>query len=599
MGGRKREADLATEGAERRLAAILAADVVGYSRLMGMDEEGTRARFNAHVREIIEPSIGRHRGRVVNSAGDSFLVEFASVVRAVQCAVDIQNGMARRSANAPDDQRMDFRIGVNLGDVIVEGDDIHGDGVNIAARLEGLAEAGGICVSGDVYRQARGKIDVRFEDLGPQEVKNIDEPVHVFRVALNTETPAVPQHTAAEPVRTLSDGPSIAVLPFDNMSRDAEQEYFADGITEDIIISLSKVSGLFVIARNSSFTYKRKAAKVQQIAEDLGVTHVLEGSVRKAGERVRVSAQLIDCATGGHLWAERFDRDLTDIFAVQDEVTHEIVAALALTLTPSERERLDRRGTDSIEAYDFFLRGRELWRRLTKETNAQAQILLRRAIELDPRFAHAYALLVQVHIQEYSNRWGGPSSQPLKEACDLAQQAVALDDSDPSAHVALGDVYLWMMRRHDEAVAECRRAIELDPNDPDGYLSLGWALDYAGQSQEAIEHFHRAMQLDPHYPDQYLHMLAHAHFQLGQYDEAVTLLKRRIVLDPNTDMSRVLLAAVHGHQGHIAEARVLWTEVFELNPEYSLEYRRQILPYKNPADFDHIVDGLRKAGLPE
>ena len=368
---------------------------------MAADEAGTLSELNALRRDIIDPTIANHNGRIVKLIGDGALVEFASVVDAVECAVAIQQAMAQRNAHRPEDRRIVFRIGINVGDIIIEGDDIYGDGVNVAARLEGLAEPGGICISNSVREQVLNKVPISFADLGEKTVKNIERPIRVYYVVLNDTSVVTAPLVAATTVPAQAQRKSIAVLPFVNMSGDAEQEYFADGISEDIMTALSKISGLFVIARNSSFTFKGQAVHVADVGKKLGVRFVLEGSVRKAGNRVRITAQLIDAASAGHIWAERFDRELTDIFAVQDEVTKEIVAALALNLTSSEQQQLASDAPHNPEAYDFFLRGRELWHLQTRETNAEARATLHRAIELDPNFAPAYALLAIAHMRDY------------------------------------------------------------------------------------------------------------------------------------------------------------------------------------------------------
>ncbi len=396
----------------------------------------------------------------------------------------------------------------------------------------------------------------------------------------------------------LPDKCSIAVLPFENISSDSEQEYFSDGITEDIITSLSKLSQLMVIARNSSFTYKGRATRVQQVGKELGVRYVIEGSVRKAGNRVRITAQLIDCATGGHLWAERYDRDLTDIFVVQDEVTAEIVAAMEVTLTTDDQRRLVSKGTDNLEAYDCFLRAREQWWRLSKEGNSNAEAMLERAIKLDPEFSKPYAWLSFVHLYEYIGGWRSGSKRFLDQSCALAQKAVKLDETDSEAHSALGAACLWN-REHERATTEYERAIALDPNNAQAHVELGWVLHYSGRSAEAIEPINWGMRLDPHYPDFCLYFLAQVYFRLGQFDEAIRLLKRRIIRKPDTDISRVLLAATYGHLGRTDDAKAQWADALAVNPKFSLEQRRQVLPYKDPADFEHILDGLRKAGLPE
>jgi len=575
---------------ERKLAAILAADVVGFSRLMSRDEEGTLNRLKAHLGELVEPHIAAHRGRIVKRTGDGLLVDFASAVEAVRCAVAIQAGMADRNRIAQDDRRIEFRIGINLGDVIIEGEDIYGDGVNIAARLEALADPGGIFVSRAVRDSVRDKLGLVLEDLGEKPVKNIPRPVRVFRIgraggaAPGLRPPVVP------------DKPSIAVLPFANMSGDAEQEYFSDGISEDLITDLSKVSALFVIARNSSFTYKGKTAKVQEIGRDLGVRFVLEGSIRKAGNRVRITAQLIDAMTGGHLWADRFDRDLTDIFATQDEVVQQIVGALAVKLTQRETQQR-RRGTRNIEAYECWLRARELLGRGNREAVVQCQTLHRRAIELDANFSAPYAGLAFASVSDYVNAWVDEPALALDAAEKWARQAIELDDQEPGGHVALGNVLVWR-RRHDDALVEVNRAVELDHNYAQGHALVGMTLTYSGRAAEALAPFAMAMRLDPHYSNILLHLLAQAHFSLGQDEIAATHLVERIARNPNTDASRMLLAACYGHLGRTEDARAAWQGLLGVNPGFSLAQRAQVLPYKDSSDFGRIVAGLAKAGLP-
>jgi adenylate cyclase len=579
---------------ERRLAAIFAADVAGYSRLIGADEEGTLARLKAHRRELIDPTIAEHQGRIVKTTGDGVLGEFASPVKAVRCAIDVQHGMAERNAGVPEAQRIEFRIGINLGDVIVEDDgDIYGDGVNVAARLENIAEPGTVYISRTVRDFVDGTPELVLEDLGERELKNIAKPVQVFRIAPPGRAPRAPQ--AAAPA--VPHKPSIAVLPFTNMSGDAEQEYFTDGITEDLITDLSKISALFVIARNSSFAYKGRSVKVQEIGRDLGVRFVLEGSIRKAGNRVRITAQLIDSGSGGHLWAERFDRDLTDIFATQDEVVEKIVAALAVKLTRGEERRLHRRGTSNVEAYESWLRARELLGRSTRESVMQAKAMHRRAIELDPNFAAPHAGLSLAAISDYVSDWAADPAQALNEAERWARRALELNDQEPASHMALGNVLLWR-RDHDGALAEFRRMIELDPNFAQGHTAMGLVLMYAGRAAEALEPFATAMRLDPHYPSIVLHFLAQANFSLGNYEAAAKQLLERIARTPATDSSRMLLSACYGHLGRIDEARAAWAEMLKVNPDFSLAQRARVLPYKEPRDFQRIADGLAKAGLP-
>jgi adenylate cyclase len=583
----------------RKLAAILAADVVGFSRLAGADEDRTLARLRALRSDLIDPTIAVHQGRVVKRTGDGALVEFRSVVDAVRCAVEIQHAMVERNAGVPEDRRIEFRIGVHVGDVVEESDgDLMGDGVNIAARLEGIARPGAICLSEDAYRQVRARLDLLVSDLGEKELKNILHPVRVYALELGRPAgaKAAPQVLAAAEKAPASERPSIAVLPFQNMSGDVEQDYFADGIAEDIITALSKLSQLFVIARNSSFTFKGKTVDVREIGKTLGVRYVLEGSVRKAGARVRITAQLIDATNDGHLWAERFDRDLTDIFAVQDDVTVKIVAALSLNLTQGDRQRLKAEQTDNMEAFDCFLRGRELWWRHTKEPNAQARELLLRATQLDPQFAPGYAWLAAAHINDYVSQWTDSPSRSLELAYEAATRAARLDPQLPAAYWALIFANLWM-RRHDEAIRAGESALAINPNDAEGYNALGLILHYVGRSDEALSCFERAMALNPLAPGMWLHFQGQAYYQLGRYEEAAAVLKRRIFRTPETDASRVLLAATYGQMGRFDEAREQWREALRVNPDYSLEHRRKVLPYKNPADFEAVVEGLRKAGV--
>lgn len=578
---------------ERRLAAIFAADVAGYSRLIGADEEGTIERFQAHRRELFDPKIAEHQGRIVKTTGDGFLVEFASPVRAVRCAIEVQQGMADRNADVPEDRRLEFRIGINLGDIVVEDGDVYGDCVNVAARLESIAEPGTVYISRAVREFIQDRAEIVPEDLGEKTLKNIAAPVRVFRIApLGFAWRAKPE----EPPK-LPDKPSIAVLPFMNMSSDIEQEFFSDGITEDLITDLSKVSGLFVIARNSSFAYKGRSVKVQDIARDLGVRFVLEGSIRKAGNRVRITAQLIDATNGGHLWAERFDRDVTDIFETQDEVVEKIVGVLSVTLTKREEERIARRGTSNLKAYEFWLRAREAMSRTTRDSVAEARALHRKAIEEDPHFARAHAGLALACISEYASGWATDPAQTLDESERWARRALELDPQEPVCHMALGNVLLWR-RQHDAALTEFRQMTAIDPNFAQGHMATGVGLTYAGQPAEALESFAFAMRLDPHYPAITLHFAAQAHFALGDYESAGKLLRERIVRNPQTDSSRVLLAACYGHLGLADEARAVWAQMLAINPAFSLVQRESVLPYKDRRDFERIVEGLKKAGLP-
>ena len=580
---------------ERRLAAILAADVVGYSRLMEADEEATLTTLNAY-RQVIDGLIADHRGRVFGSAGDSVIAEFASPVEAVRCAVEIQCDIEERNTDVSEDRRMRFRIGVNLGDVMVEGDNLLGDGVNVAARLEGLAEPGGICISGMVHQTIEAKLDLAFEDMGLQEVKNIARPVRAYRVVVEPSPGAVTA-TRPQPQRSpVTDKPSIGVLPFVNMSGDPEQEYFSDGITEDLITDLSKISGLFVVARNAVFFYKGKAVKPVEVSEELGVRYLLEGSVRKAGNRVRITAQLIDPPTGYHLWAERYDRDLTDIFALQDEITEKIVVALEVKLTESEQEQVARRYTENLEAYDHFLRGRDQVR-ATNETNAQAREMFERAIELDPSFAAAYAILSYTHWRDWFNQWSeGP--QALERAFEAAQKAVALDDSLPLARAYLAWAYVWK-RHHEQAITEAKRAIALDPNLAEGYARLGEILSLSGRPEEGVSLVKKAMRLDPHYPPNYLIYLGHAYYAMGKYEEAIAAMKRSLTRNPDFVFPHRTLAVIFSELGRKEEAQAQIAELLRIGPRASIEDLRERWPFKDQAVSERYLEALRKAGLPE
>jgi adenylate cyclase len=572
----------------RKLVAILAADVVGYSRLMGEAEAGT-ARAVLEHREAAAPIVLGFGGRLVKTMGDGVLIEFPSIVAAVECAIAMQAQMVERNAGVPSDKRIVYRIGVNLGDVLIEGDDILGDGVNVAARLEGIAEPGGVCISEDAYRQVRGKIEGPFADLGEKALKNIARPVRVYAVGSSAAAPP-PLEKPAPPTH------SIAVLPFANMSGDAEQEYFADGISEDLITALSKLAQLFVIARNSSFVFKGKNVHVGEVSRSLNVRYVLEGSVRKSGNRVRVTAQLIDAHSGGHLWAERFDRDLVDIFAVQDDVTSRIVAALALNLTPSDQRQMQAEQTANLDAYDCFLRGRELWWVHARDTNARARDMLARATQLDPNFAPAYVFLAAAHVDDYVSGWSPSPERSLELGYEAALYARSLDDRYPMTYWALAFTHLWR-GEHDESIAAVERSIALNPNFAEGYNGLGIILHYAGRSEEALKPFERGVALNPSCPGMWLHFRAQAAFQLRRFEAAVGLLQQRILRNPDTDASRVLLAASYGQMGRLEEAREAWAGALRVNPDYSLERRRKVLPYKNPGDFDLVVEGLRKAGV--
>jgi adenylate cyclase len=589
---------MASERVERRLAAILAADVAGYSRLMGADEDGTLALLNAHRREFLDPKIAEHRGRVVKRTGDGVLVEFASAVDAARCAIEIQYGMTERNSAQPQDKRIELRIGINVGDIIIEDDDIFGDGVNIAARLEGIAEPGGICLSRGAHDQVKGKLDIVFEDGGEQQLKNIADPVRVYRMRPVASAGGGTWRVTA-PFLPLPDKPSIAVLPFQNMSGDPEQDYFCDGMVEDIITDLSKIAGLMVISRNSSFTYKGKAINVKQVGRDLGVRYVLEGSVRKAGTRIRVTGQLIDSATGGHLWAERYDRNLTDLFEVQDDVTRQIVDALKVTLSPSENARLANSGTHNIDAYDNFLRAREflLGENKNREKFEQALKFFTTALELDPNYSQAYAGLGWAYMFDYFNRWSDNADNSLQLAKRSAEQAIQKDPNEPFARFAVSLATMFE-RDLDRAKSEADIALSLNPNFALAYANLGTICTYSGEPQAAIAAIERAMRLDPAWSQQYLHFLGTAYLLAGKYEIAAALLRQRVLLVPGTDFTRAVLASALGHLGEVHEAHRVWRELKEINPKYSFSEHFARQPFKREEDVRRIAEGLAKAGLP-
>ncbi len=578
--------------AQRRLAAILVTDVVGYSRLMHSDEALTLERLRRLRSELIDPKLAEYSGRMVKSTGDGMIAEFQSAVDAVQYAVDVQRAIKDSNRLTETPGYLTLRVGINVGDVVVEGGDLFGDGVNVAARIEGIAQDGGICISGTVHDQVKDKLDLDFEDRGLRTVKNIAEPVRTFSIRIDDE-PRAWLPMAPAPVESAS----IAVLPFDNMSGDAEQDYFSDGITEDIITDLSKISSLLVIARNSSFTYKGRAVDVKQVARELGVRHILEGSVRRAGNRVRITAQLIDGATGGHVWAERYDRVLEDIFAIQDEITLTIVNELKVRLKLGEKDRLSQRHQPNIEAYDLTLRGRDLIFSATKERQQEATKMFERAIELDPYLTFPRSGLAFAHILAYVNNWTADPQGTLELARRTAEKALELGPDDALAHRALAVALLWE-RRMEEACAVLAKAVELAPGDAETHVTRGNMLVYMHEPDLAIESLERAIRLNPRFPDMWLYFMAHAYFMKGEYERAEPLLRERIAKTPETDIARVLLASTLGHLGDKAEAKRLWDEVFIVNPNYSLEHRSRILPYKDPADWERVLEGLAKAGLP-
>ena len=586
---------MAQERVQRRLAAILSADVVGYSRLIGIDETGTLSRLNALRRELIDPAIAAHSGRIVKLMGDGALVEFASVLNAVSCAIEIQGQLRERHAGGQSDP-IRFRIGINVGDIIIEGEDILGDGVNIAARIEGIAEPDSICLSYAAYEQVRDKLKETFIDLGEYNLKNIARPVRVYRLDLTSKANTV--YEAPRPMSAPPDKPSIAVPPFTNMSGDPQHEYFSDGISEDIITDLSKIAGLMVISRNSSFTYKGRSVDIRTVSRELGVRSVLEGSVRRVGDRVRITAQLIDGASGRHLWAERYDRELTDLFAVQDDVTRRIVTALKVTLSPAERSRLADSNSCNVEAYDFYLLGRVfLWgENKNRETFEQSVRLLKTAVELDHNYAQAYAGLAWAHIFDYVNRWSDNPDNSLQVAKNYAQTAIEKDPNEPLAR-CMAALAAMLDRDLDRARSEADVALALNPNFAFAYATLGSIYTYSGRPLEAIDAIERAMRLDPAWVQQYLHFLGTANILAGNYERAAALLRQRVLLVPRTDFTRAVLASALGHLGEVDEARGVWRELMEINPRYSFREHFGRQPFR-PEDVERVAQGLTKAGLP-
>ena len=680
---------MTTQEVKRKLTAILSADVKGYSRLMGEDEEATVRTLNAY-KEVMTNLIQEHHGRVVDAPGDNVLAEFASVVDAVRCAVEIQRELKVRNADLPESRRMEFRIGVNLGDVIEDGEQILGDGVNIAARLESVSDVGGICISGTAYDQVENKLSLGYEYLGEQTVKNIAKPVRVYRVLMEpgaagkvigekkvkprqwqmavmglviavvaaiviwkVYTPTVPQpetvskekitvpqpekpsatiptvpapsaetaakekipsptpkkisKTVAPPPRKvevaskekmafpLPDKPSIAVLPFVNMSGDPKQEFFVDGMTEEIITALSKGPNLFVIARNSTFIYKGKAVKIKQVSEELGVRYVLEGSVQRSGDRIRINAQLIDALTGHHLWAERYDRDVKDIFAIQDEITMKIITALQVKLTSGEMIHVLAKGAKNIDAFTKYLQAVDLWTRLTKETNAQAKKLLEEAIALDPEYPGPYIGLAKTYGMDVFLGTTQSPEQSLARAFELAQKAISLDNTNEAAHSVLSWLYATK-RQYEKAIAESERAISLNPNSAESYMRLGLVLAYAGRAEEGIPYIQNALRLNPFPSPNYFSNLAVIYCESGHYEKAIEAAKRALQSEPNTPIPYTTLAISYIRLGREEEARAAAAEIIRINPKWSLERYAKIAPYTQP-QVERNIEALGKAGL--
>ena len=583
---------------ERRLAAILAADVAGYSRLMGIDEEGTLLQLKTHRKELVDPKITEYRGRIVKTTGDGMLVEFVSVVDAVRCAVDIQRNMVERNAEVPTERRIQFRVGINVGDIISDNDDIYGDGVNVAARLETLADPGGIDVSRTVHDQVRDKLNFSFEDLGEQTVKNIARPIGVHRIDLSADTgPGVVTSTGAvlKP-EFASSRPSIAVLPFANMSGDPEQEYFADGISEDIITGLSKLHWFFVIARNSSFVYKGKAVDVKRVARELGVRYVLEGSVRKGGNRVRITTQLIDAVTSNHIWADRYDGDLTDVFALQDEITEKVVAAIEPKLVEAEGIRSQTRSSEELGAWDMVIHANSLFWRLTKAETEAAADILKQAAERYPNYGPAHSILAFVLLISGYLGWS-ILEQQLHKAARLAARAAQLDDGDPWAHLALGFV-AFVRRQTNVATLEFRRALELNPNFAAAHGYLGWTLAFDGQSEEATKHLQEAIRMSPHDPQNAIFNtgLAVTHYWTERYAEAVEYSSKALQQRSAFTAGYRIHVASLAQNGQIAEAREVLALLKEMHPDLSIAWIEKNVPYTS-GPMVKFVEGMRRAGL--
>jgi adenylate cyclase len=618
---------------KRKLAAILSADVKGYSRLMEEDEV-TTVRTLEEYRAILSGLVEKHQGRVVDSPGDNLLAQFTSVVDATEAAVEIQKELEAKNADLPENRRMEFRIGINLGDVIAEGERIYGDGVNIAARVESLSDSGGICVSGTAYDQIAKKLPLGYEYLGEQTVKNIEKPVRVYRVLMEPEAAGkvigekrpISRHWRLAAVAlivvagalaiwnfyfrppfepasvermafALPDKPSIAVLPFVNMSEDPKQEYFSDGLTEEIITALSQVPKVFVIARNSTFSFKGKSVKVNQVAEELGVRYVLEGSVRKAEDRVRITAQLIDAIKGHHLWAERYDRELKDIFAVQDEITIKILTSLQVKLTDTQQAAFFAKGTDNLEAYLKWLQAYLYFLRVNKDDNVLARQKAEEAIAIDPNYVAAHVTLGWAHAVDARFGWSKSPKQSMVRAVDLARKAIAIDDTYPNIHRLWGYIYL-MKRQYDEAIAAYEKTVALSPNWAGAYAHLGMGLVYACRPEEGIRTLQKAIRLNPIRPPTYVYFkLGRGYRMTGQYAEAISEFKKVLHRSPNSLGAWIGLASTYSLLGQEEEAREAAAEVLRINPNFSSEGFIMALPFKNQSENERIINALRMAGL--
>jgi adenylate cyclase len=576
---------------ERRLAAILAADVAGYSRLMGNDEEGTLAALKACRRELIDPKLAEHRGRIVKTTGDGALVEFASAVDAARCAIEIQRAMAERNTAIPEDRRIEFRIGINVGDVIIDEGDIYGDGVNIAARVESLASPGAICLSENAYKQIQGKLALDVSDMGEQQLKNIAQPVRVYGVRLD----GAPER----PALVLLDKPSIAVLPFQNMSGDPEQEYFADGMVEDIITLLSAWRIFPVISRNSSFAFKKQSRDIRMIARELAAAYIIEGSVQKSSNRVRVTAQLINAESGHHLWARKFDRALDDVFAMQDEITRQIVISVEPEMEKAELRKSETKRSTSLDAWNYFLRGRAFLHLLTPEDIVRARAMFERAVEIDPKYSEAWAGLswtyqrdILFDVVEDRSAWEG-------KALEAARRAVALDTGSSFAHLALSGAFMWS-NQHEQSITETRMAVELNPSNVPAWLALGNRLDIVGEHEEGIAILEKSLQLNPHDPHNHIYyaQLGRAYINACKYEAALRYLRESIRLKPDYANTYHILAICLGHLDRLDEAKAAAQRCEQLRPGL-MKRRAHWNIYLDPEANKNLTEGLRKAGLVE
>jgi adenylate cyclase len=586
---------MATEGFKRKLTAILSADAAGYSRLMGEDEAATVRTLETY-RRVIADLIQQHRGRVVDSPGDNLLAEFASVVDAVQGAVAVQKEIQARNLGLPETRRMQFRIGINLGDVIEEEGRIYGDGVNIAARLESLAEPGGICVSKTAFDHIETKLPLGYEYLGEQTVKNIAKPVPAYKVLMESRvTVKVQAQTKPKMAFPLPDRPSIAVMPFLNLTGEKKQDFFCDGLSESLITALSKVPQLFVIARDSTFSYKGQRVKTKQVSEELGVQYVLEGSAQRAGERVRVTVQLIDALTGYHLWSERYDRTIKDIFDLQDEITIKILTELRVKITEGEIVRIHEKGTDNFQAFMKVLEADGYRYQMNKEANAVAQRLLEEAVRLDPNYALAH---IDLSCALAADVWLGASASPpetLARALKEAQRAVELDGSSAEAQAAVSYVFL-LLHQHDKAIEAAERAMRLNPNSIYALVALGVSLIYSFRCEETLPLLRQAIRLDPLYPQTY-NLFGIACREMERYEEGIAAVKKALQLSPNNILAHLALTTLYSYAGREAEARAAAAEVQRIDPKFSLVRYAKEVPYKEGPRRDRIIDALRQAEL--